>query len=76
MQVSKITVFLWITTESVIIRGLPIPIDPPVFFCFVKASEPNSILLGGMIRDASKRPKVFNSHDEAVTYVKQFLKSE
>jgi len=76
MQVSKITDSLWIATESVIIQGLSIQIEPPVFFCFVKTSEPNSILLGEMIRDASKRPIVFNSHDEAVTYVRQFLKSE
>ena len=62
MQVSKITDSLWIATESVIIQGLSIPIEPPVFFCFVKTSEPNSILLGEMIRDASKRPIVFNSH--------------
>lgn len=76
MNVSKITDSLWIATESVIIQGSSTPIEPPVFFCFVKNSEPNPILLGEMIRDASKRPIVFNSHEEALSYVTQFIKSK
>ena len=72
MQVSKITETFWIATERVIIQGSPEPIDPPVFFCFVKTSEPNPIVLGEMLRDANRRPIVFNSHDEALAYVRQF----
>lgn len=76
MQVSKITDTFWIATERVIIQGLPNPIEPPIYFCFFKTSEPNSIALGEMLRDANKRPIVFSSHEEALAYIQQFQRRQ
>ena len=72
MQASQITDTFWIATERVIIQGSSEAIEPPVYFCFIKASEPNSLVLGEMLRDANKRPIVFSSHEEALAYIQQF----
>ena len=77
VQINNIPVWFYISELMQHVQGNREELAPcNEFICYFRFSEPTTLINGELIRDELKRPKIFQSQEEALVFGMGYVKQQ